>query len=76
MGYRRDLQLSRRVKRHTSNSLTVRMRRLKTKSEIEILTLARVGGRGCGIYRHLARLRGASWSKEQGKRYGFEFRLE
>ena len=64
-----------KVKKHPSKSRTVRSRRLKNRSEIEVWNLGRVGGRGCGIYRRIGRWKGATWSKEQGKTNGFEFRL-
>ena len=71
--FRRDLQLLRRMKRHPSKARAVRSERLKTRSKIEVSTLARIGGRGWGLYRRLGRWRGATWSKEQGKTNGFEF---
>ena len=70
--YRRDLQLSRRIKRHPSKTRTVRRERLKSRSEIEVSSLGRVLARVCGIYSQIGRWIGATWSKEQGKINGFE----
>ena len=60
-----------RSNREKSNALTVR--RLKTRSEIEVWTLIRVGARGCGINRRIGRCRGSTWSREQAKTNGFVF---
>ena len=73
--FRRDLQLSQRMKRHPSKARTVRKERLKSRSEIEVSSLGRVLARVCGIYSQIGRWRGATWSKEQDKRNGTEFGL-
>ena len=71
--FRRDLQLSKRMKQHPSNSRTVRSRRLKTRSEIEIWTLGRVRARVWSLYRRGGRWIGATWTRDQGKTNGSEF---
>ena len=58
--FRRDLQLSRRMKWHPSKARAVRSERLQTRSEIEVSSLGRDGGRVWGLYRRLGRWRHAT----------------
>ena len=73
--FRRDLQLLRRMKRHPSKARAVRSERLETRSKIEVSSLGRDVARVWSLYRRGGRFRGASWSKDQAKRNGFEFEV-
>lgn len=73
--YRRDLQLSRSMKRHTSKARIVMSGRLKARAEIEISTLDQVWGRVWGLYRHGGRWVGSTWGREHAKKSGIEFVL-
>ena len=53
--FQRDLQLSRRMKRHPSNSRTLRSERLQKRLQTRVSGLVRVLPRVWGLYRRIGR---------------------